>query len=129
MLKTLIPAAIILTLLSTQAQAQSQCITKRELLTQLNNNREALNLPILILEPKLPTNLNQSSNTLRSLKVGRDRSIGYKTIVKILPLGVKPNISIGFGLDRYVNVDTKPISGDNCRFVVTYGELFNLAPN
>jgi hypothetical protein len=105
----------------------AQCITKSQLLAEIQENRKAHNLPLLIVEPRLPTNFSRSFNVLKSRKVAPTRSIGYRAIVKTVAPGISPNISVDFSLDRYVNVDVKPY-GSNCMTVVTYGERFNLAP-
>ncbi|WP_373546498.1 hypothetical protein [Chamaesiphon sp.] len=125
-LLSLVTLALTFSILPTHADAQ--CITKKQVLAEIQRNRKIRNLPPLFLEPKLPTTSNESVDVLRSLKVAPTMSIAYKTIAKTVAPEISPNISIDFGLDRYVNVAVKPF-GYNCLVVVTYGELLNLSPN
>ena len=121
---------ITLTLTSTilSALADAQCITKKQVLAEIQQNRKIHHLPQLLTEPKLPTKRNETIEVLRSIKITPTISIAYKTIAKTIAPKIKPNIVIDFGLDRYVNIDVRPL-GHNCLVVVTYGELLNLAPN
>lgn len=118
--------ALTLTILS--APADAQCITKKQVLAEIQQNRRTRNLPPLFIEPKLPTKTNETVEVLRSIKITSTMSIAYKTIAKTVAPGIKPNISIDFGLDRYINIDIRPF-GYNCLVIVTYGELLNLAPD
>jgi hypothetical protein len=119
--------SLLMLALAFPTSADAQCITKRQVLAEIQKNREVRNLPHLFVEPKLPVKSKESIDVLRFITVAPNMSIAYKTIAKTVAPGISPNISIDFGLDRYVNVAVKPF-GRNCLVVVTYGELLNLAP-